>query len=231
MVVRNFVFSLKSHSMKKTVFALAVILYTQLLFSQTKAGLKVGVNYSGTAIELSDLSRSFGAKKEDYGVTSAKPGLQAGFLVNMLTEMNFGIRFELLLNMRNWETNYYRKEMLDPTVLSEYGSIEKVNTAYLDLPIDFVYSLPLGENRVEILFGLNTAFGLWGSSSRSYWDKITYLSTGNSTGDAGLEDNTIHFGTQPKQIQDNEIYFNSLDLGINIGTSFLLRQSLLVSLV
>lgn len=218
--------------MKQALLVFCLAIFTSFCSAQARFGLKAGLNFSKYKLELSDYYKSLGAT-ESSGKFSSMPGFQGGLMVIAPFAENVGLRTELLLSFRNVEFNENTTEF-DPSnlVTREFGFISQNKSAYLEIPLNIYYSIPVGENEVQLFMGFTMGIGLFGTQTYAGWSRLTDL-TGSSTTSSYEDEYDIAFKKIPmdeSQRDTNTTYRNPLDFSINLGASFLLSEHFLISL-
>lgn len=159
--------------------------------AQVSFGPKVALNISS----LNDKSKDADYEESDY---KSKVGFQVGGMLNAQINDYFAIRPELTFN------NVGAK-------FSENGVKGTINTNYLMLPINFVGQYPVSENfKIQAFVGPYAALGLGGKAKYEY----------EFLGQTFEEKSSVKFKKDPSEPNDENIYANPLDFGLNFGVGF-----------
>lgn len=187
--------------MKRRFLTFGVILTSLALNAQIEFGPKVGLNLSNQSWGEGS-SELYGDEqsaiwKQDGNSQQMLPGIQIGGVVKIGITESFSIRPELLFNQKG-----------NVIKIENFGtSTTRLN--YLEIPINLAYSFPIGENKLDLFAGPYAAFGLGG--------KNKFVSDMD-----GLEDqtNTLKAAKNPNETDDEDGYYNPLELGLNLGAGF-----------
>ena len=161
--------------MKKLL--LSIIAVAALFISaqaQITFGPKVGLNLANVA----------GDNTED---AEMKMGLQIG----VVTDIAFSDALSLQTGV----------------MFSQKGSkdeFDRVNLNYLEIPINAVFGIDVGSNKLQFFAGPYLGIGLNGKISRDLFD----------------EDTDIQFGNDIMDVDDGKTPFNRFDIGLNAGVGY-----------
>lgn len=123
---------------------------------------------------------------------------QVGILINFDINKNLSVRSELLYNQRGY------KIKSNPSIGTRYYRIN-----YLEVPIHFVISGVLGSGKLEVYGGVAVAYGVGG--------KLKYE-------DHGKKEVTIKSERAPKDYKPGTIYFNPLNVSLNLGFGYRVKN-------
>ncbi|MEQ9063644.1 MAG: porin family protein [Vicingaceae bacterium] len=209
---------------------IASLMVLGLNAQKASVGLQLGMISSDVKFEDVDGDGSF--EDEVNEELSGKVGFRGGLAVDVPLGGGMGLRFGLLVAMRSWQYNYNLNEIITgPLRESETGFVENVDLGYLELPINFVYSVPLGENQLQGIFGFTPAFGLWGNRTEDTWTAETNIQTGQTTGEYASSEENVIFGAIPDADRTNDFYLNPFDIGVNVGMGYLINDKFLLSIM
>lgn len=165
--------------MKKLLFTTTAILFLGI-FNQATAqfGLRAGLNVAGfTTSEEFDLDN--------------KLGLNGGvFYEHMLSESLY-LRPAFLFSMKGAGSE---------VEFGEFSSTNTINFSYVEVPLDIVYKIPLGENSFNINAGPYLGLLLGANSKTEYNDGTSF---------------------EEEDIKDD---VTGMDFGLNIGAEFQLSK-------
>ncbi len=142
-----------------------------------------------------NISKVYG---DEVDIAKNKIGFQAGGMLNAEVNDYFAIRPELLFNNVG-------------TLFKDTYFNMKLNTNYLSLPVNFVGQYPINDKfKLQAFAGPYAALGLGGKMKREITDPSNPF---NETAD-------IKMKKVPSEINDNSLYLNGWDFGINFGIGF-----------
>ena len=145
-----------------------------------------------------NISRVSGDDEADITNAKSKVGFQAGGMLNAQINDYFAIRPELLFNNVG-------------SIFKETDLKMTLNTNYLSLPINFVGQYPISDKfKLQGFVGPYAALGLGGKRKLEITDPS----------DPYNETINIKMKKVPSEINDNVMYLNGWDLGLNFGLGF-----------
>jgi len=189
--------------MKKIILSaltVGVLFVSTSVFAQITVGPKIGYNLS--SIKEKVISAGTGLSDGDIKNNS---GFNVGVMMNAQIGKYFSIRPELLYNQAGFK--YKNSGSFIGTIITDESTI---NYSYLSIPVNFVGHIPLNDNfKLQGIFGVTTSFGLSGKA-----ESTTTYSNGKPT---ETSTSTIKMKKDPNATNDNNVYFNALDMGLNFG--------------
>jgi hypothetical protein len=140
--------------MKKIFLAAAATIITTVSFSQVRIGIQAIGNAGSAAIETPDVE---GLKKP------MKIGFGAGIVADLGISDHFSIRPSL---------NYLQKKSGFEYESELEGKVNSVNTTlnYLELPVNFVYKIPMQASTVYFGAGPSLGYGISGKMVAKGWE-------------------------------------------------------------
>jgi len=170
--------------MKKLL--LSVVAVTVLIISaqaQITFGPKVGLNLANVA----------GDDTED---AKMKMGLQIGLVTDIAFSDAISLQTGLLFSQKGTKSEL---DFMDETYTM------KTNINYLEIPINAVYGLDLGNNKLQLFAGPYVGIGLTGKISSDM---------------DGSEDMDIQFVNDYVDLDDDKAGLKRFDLGLNFGAGY-----------
>jgi len=185
-----------------------IILFTLIILSlganaqsliPTKFGLKVGLNMANLNITPSD------------GVAptknSTQMGLEAGICVHIPLSDKWYINPEVLYSQKGTSFNYNFTHDYDVNQRAEYATSNQVLLSYVELNPSFSFK---ASDKIALNFGPSISYLI--SQAESSTKELT----------DGVE------GTDSNVLLDGFYESNALDVGLNVGLSYFLTESLLL---
>lgn len=145
-----------------------------------------------------NISRFAGDDEADLDGIKSKIGFQVGGMLNAQLNDYFAIRPELVFS------NIGSKFKFDDYKLN-------ISTNYLSLPVNFVGQIPVSDNfNLQFFAGPYAALGLGGKAKGEYSDR----------GQTEKVSQPIKMKKNPGEIDDDNLYLNGVDFGLNFGLGF-----------
>lgn len=145
-----------------------------------------------------NISKVYGDDEADISSAKSKIGFQAGGILNAQINDYFVIRPELLFNNVG-------------TLFKDTDFKMTLNTNYLSLPVNFVGQYPINDKfKLQGFVGPYAALGLGGKVKREITDPS----------DPYKETVAIKMKKVPSEINDDAVYLNGWDFGLNFGLGF-----------
>ena len=190
--------------MKKFLLTAALLFCTVLGFSQTKFGVKGGLNFANIELESNDF--------EDF---SFSPSSRTSFHIGGFAEIGLGSTFvfqpALLLSGKGYKLDYSATEGGYSTSIDQTLSLY-----YLELPLNFVAKLDAGKGKFLIGAGPYAAYAIEGKSKGRL----------NFDGPGAQEDASTPLNADIK-FGNNEDEIKPSDFGINFLAGYELKSGLL----
>lgn len=188
--------------MKKLLVTLSIVLTAVYAFSQTnpvKFGIKAGVTFPTIAAE-GGASAYDGPEPSDY---SSNTSFYIGGTVDFPVSKVFSVQPGLSLIGKGAKAKYYYSNFEPGPGLFIFEGSSKLNTMYVEIPVNAVFSFNLGSGKIFFGGGPYYGFAISGKIKR---DGIA-ISGGNTVDDSGSRD--LKFGTD-KDFKRGDFGFNFL---------------------
>lgn len=165
---------------------LLLVVLTLALFvganAQVKLGVKAGLNLANLAGDVEDNSMKIGAQV----------GVVADFAFGDALSLQTGLMF----SQKGTKEEY---DIMGETFTS------KLNVNYLEIPINAVYGIGLGNNTLQLFAGPYIGIGL----------------TGKMKSDVdGTDDVDIQFVSDYTDVDEDKVGFKRFDIGLNFGAGY-----------
>jgi hypothetical protein len=188
--------------MKKILFTATLLISSTLLFSQTKFGLKAGVNFANVTV------------KEEGSSEEISPSSLTSYHLGGFAEigLNKSIFFQpgLSLSGKGFKIEESQNEGGD--IISKK---ESLNLMYLEVPLNFLAKFDAGKGKFFVGAGPYFGYAISGKVKTEY--KFDFSGTVNDGSESESED--VEFG-------DKEDEWKPLDLGLNFSTGYELANGL-----
>lgn len=190
--------------MKKNIL---ILLLAMLGFATTQAQVKFGIK---AGYSVANMDRQYPAS---VTMPAAKTfsGFHAGLLFDFILAENFSLQPELLYSAKGYHTTPTRPMMPGEPWSDEKPKIN-YHYNYLELPVNFLYKLPLGPGKLFGGLGPYLAYGLHGKT----------------TGIPSTPSFTIKFDGKAT-LNSGIIHAKRFDAGANFIIGYELKMGLLVS--
>lgn len=189
-----------------------ILLLAMLGFTATQAQVKFGIK---AGYSMTNMSQQYPAS---VTLPAAKTlsGFHAGLLFDFILAENFSLQPELLYSAKGYHTTPYynlRPPVVQPAEPQPEGKMSiNYHYNYLELPVNFLYKLPLGPGRLFGGFGPYLAYGLNGKVTG-----LPYTDVFKIRFDGKAATNSIDF------------HAKRFDAGANFIIGYELKMGLLVS--
>ncbi len=183
--------------MKRKLFCLSFAVCLTAVMSlnaQVSFGPKAGLN----------LATISGDDVEDAGL---KIGGQIGGMAHMAFSDNLGLQPALMLSMKGYRYSESAGGITATTTLS---------LNYLEIPVNIVYGIDMGDNQFQIFAGPYFAYGLFGKYKME-------MDGGDELEDMGFDmsgETDVQFVGDAKDAGAALIPINAMDFGVNAGLGF-----------
>lgn len=171
--------------MKRLLFLVLILFHTTLGFSQNRIGFKLGYH-------LSDMVFDTGTQT---GSTSSLSSFHAGFLVEISLSKLFYARPGISILQKG-------------AALSSGGTPIELNPVYIEIPVNIISKIELGNGKLFLGGGPYGAVGFGGSV------------TTNTTYNGGSMDHPIVYGSDPDKHD-----LKKFDFGINLLTGYEINRN------
>ncbi|WP_304068881.1 porin family protein [Pedobacter glucosidilyticus] len=178
--------------MKKFLLAI-LVMATITASAQTKFGLKGGVNLANVNISSQGINLS--------------PDALTSFHLTGFTEFALGEKFAIQPGL-SFQGKGFKFKLEDED--SGMSVEAQANLSYLEIPVNAVLNLPVGEGSLFLGAGPYAAFGLFGKQEGSVFGE-----------DVVGEDDKVSFGS------GEEDDFSATDFGLNLMAGYRLKSGLL----
>ena len=215
---------IRMHMPKNTFILLFILLVPFILTGQTKVGVMGGLNYSKVVREVGTYTQSIGVGQDDIADISWKLRWKAGIVLDISVTEYFGIGTGLVFSARGMEENY-ENTFSDGTNVTRLNYVGHVYQDYLEIPLNFIYNMPMSGNKLQLYGGFYMAFGLGGYATTETWTETTNLQTGQRTTEVEALRYSVSFSSiSPYSYDPNLVYRNSTDFGVNIGANYIIME-------
>lgn len=189
--------------MKKVITVLAAIMISAMSFAQFSIGVQGIANLSN-------------AKTNTEGVLNA---VKSGILlpgVGVVAEISLGKNLSVRPGVNYLQQGFKLKGEISGDLEggASYAKFEGKNTlSYIQLPVNVVYSIPLGKNQVQVGAGAYTGYGITGKS------KMTIILDDHEVEGGTMEENPFKKGGEGAGLKRSDFGVNAL-AGIRFSNGF-----------
>jgi hypothetical protein len=186
--------------MKKFLLIVFLALATGLQ-AQTQFGVKAGVNFANVNIEASGISIS--------------PSSQTSFHITGFADIKLNDKFSFQPGL-SFQGKGYKLDMSESEAGQSVSIEATANYAYLEVPLNAVLYLPLGNGNLFLGAGPYAAFGIFGKEKGSFG-----FSGPDGEFDGESDEENVKFGNSV----DDDV--SALDFGLNFMAGYKLNSGLL----
>lgn len=211
--------------MKKVILIAAIAAVSTGANAQVNFGAQVGGNMANAKVEYTDAGTT----------TKQKTKSKFGFLIGAIAEIpfssNVSFRPELNFVQKGYKVDVNETQTSGGITATSVGS-GKITLNFIELPLNFVYSVPAGAGNV--FFGAGPAFGFGLSGKYDQTSTTTVSGPGFPTStESSTEKGDVKFdGKKYEDLAANDVdaHLKSFDFGGNILAGYKMSNGIAINL-
>jgi hypothetical protein len=191
--------------MKKILLTTTLLISTTLLFSQTKYGVKAGVNFASVNIQREQSNLE--------GETSSQTSFHIGGFAEMGITSKFYFQPGLTLSGKGYKIKGSKSETV--YTLSE---TESINLMYLEVPLTFLTKFSIGPSRFSLGAGPYLGYGISGKQKVT----LKFDAPGSDEDASSSESADLKFGSKTGEVKP-------FDFGLNLSAGYEIKSGIFVN--